>query len=114
MVESCLQARCGRQRRIYDPQGNSFSSVGANLDSPRAFHGAALLKDGTILIVGGTAADGSRCNPARSSTSVTLLLCRRKSDGRPHVSATLRVLHDGKVQIIGVRITMIWRLRSGD
>jgi Tol biopolymer transport system component len=87
---------------IYDPLVNTLAPVDANLGSPRAFHSAAALNDGNILIVGGTAPDGS---PVLSGevfnvTSLTFTTVANQTQD-PHVRALLRVLPDGKVQIIG-------------
>ncbi|MFZ0061836.1 MAG: YDG domain-containing protein [Pyrinomonadaceae bacterium] len=86
---------------IFDPSTGAFSTVGANLNSARSMHSAALLLDGRVLIVGGRALDGSTLNtvelfdPAVSSfSSAGELTVGREL---PH----LRVLFDGKVQIVG-------------
>jgi hypothetical protein len=87
---------------IYDPQANTCTGVGANLTAPRTMHSAALLNDGNILIVGGSAADGSDVLTAEIlnvSTPSVSAVGNQTADG--HVRATLRVLPDGKVQIIG-------------
>ena len=86
---------------IFDPSTGTFSAVGANLNSVRSKHSAALLLDGRVLIVGGRALDGSTLkttevfDPADSSFSPAGEL----TVGR--VSPHLRVLFDGKVQIVG-------------
>lgn len=85
----------------FNPGSNSFSLV-ASLNLPRSFHSAALMQDGRILFVGGSDADGSSLstgevfdptNGTRLSVESVLTVARV----RPH----LRVLFDGKVQIIG-------------
>jgi hypothetical protein len=87
---------------IYIPLLNTFATTIANLSSPRAFHSAVLLNNGDILIVGGTAPDNA---PVLSGeilnvTSSTMSAVANLTED-PHVRASLRVLPDGKVQIIG-------------
>jgi len=38
---------------VYDPVANTWSSAGVMI-TPRAMHGAALLQNGTVIVVGGT------------------------------------------------------------
>jgi hypothetical protein len=87
---------------IYVALLNAFAPEGANPGSARAFHSAAVLNDGNILIVGGIAPDSS---PVLSGeifnvTSSTFSTVGNQTQD-PHVRALLRVLPDGKVQIIG-------------
>jgi hypothetical protein len=87
---------------IYIPLLNTFATTITNLSSPRTFHSAALLNDGNILIVGGTAPDNT---PVLSGeilnvTSSTLSAVANQTEDS-HVRASLRLLPDGKVQIIG-------------
>jgi hypothetical protein len=87
---------------IYDPQTNAFTSAAANLGTPRAFHGAARLNDGNVLIVGGTAPDSSPVLTGEVFNVADLTLSAvGNQTADPHVRALLRVLPDGKVQIIG-------------
>ncbi|HYR75689.1 MAG TPA: Calx-beta domain-containing protein [Pyrinomonadaceae bacterium] len=87
---------------IYDPQANTCTGIGATLTAPRAMHSAALLNDGNILVVGGKAPDGSNVltgeilNVASSTFSDA-----GNHTADEHIRALLRVLPDGKVQIIG-------------
>ena len=87
---------------IYDPLANSFSTAAVNVASPRSGHAAALLQNGNILVVGGTAPDGSNVqtgeivNLANSSVSTV-----SNTTEDEHNHALLRLLSDGKVQIIG-------------
>ena len=87
---------------IYVPLLNAFALAVAKLGSPRAFHSAAVLSDRNILIVGGTTADSS---PALSGEIFNVSSSTFSSVGNhtqdPHVRALLRLLPDGKVQIIG-------------
>src|SRR6266542_6096976 len=87
---------------IFDPSANTFTTFGANLLAPRVQHGAALLNDGNILIVGGTASDGS---PVQSGEILNVanasFAAVANNTEDPHVRPLLRVLPDGKVQIIG-------------
>jgi hypothetical protein len=87
---------------IYDPASNAFVLESANMLTPRAKHSAALMRDGRIFFVGGNDLAGNKLasaevfNPADRSLSGA-------GNGMEHdrVQAFLRVLHDGKVQIIG-------------
>ena len=72
-----------------------------SLRTARSLHGTALLSDGTLLLAGGIAPDGTHIKwgeiyyPAYGMSQPTGLLTVGRS--RP----TLRVLPDGKVQVIG-------------
>ncbi|HEY1267615.1 MAG TPA: kelch repeat-containing protein [Candidatus Binatia bacterium] len=81
-----------------------LASLVGSLAEPRALHGAAVMKDGRVLIVGGIdPADSSQVldsaeifNPNTgqfSSTTTTMAIAR--------ALPTVKVLSDGKVQIIG-------------
>ncbi|HEX5832479.1 MAG TPA: kelch repeat-containing protein, partial [Pyrinomonadaceae bacterium] len=80
----------------------SGSSAAGSLHAARSMHSAALLQDGRVFIVGGKDASGNELSsgelfdtPASSFTTVDSTL--KVARVRPH----LRVLFDGKVQIIG-------------
>jgi hypothetical protein len=88
---------------IYDPSVQA-SMLGGDLTEPRTLHGAALLKDGRVLIAGGIDPIDSSLvldsaelfNPQSgtfSSATTTMGIFR----GLP----ILKVLPDGKVQVIG-------------
>src|SRR6266568_3746597 len=86
---------------ILDLSAGSSATVGANMNDARSMHSAALLQDGRVLIVGGRDAGGNELSsgeifdPASSSfTGVGGMEVAR-------VHPLLRVLFDGKVQIIG-------------
>ena len=87
---------------FYDPVSNVFVLAGATMLTPRAMHSAALLPDGRILFVGGNDVSGIGLpsaeifNPADMSLSAT-----GGEMEHDRVHAFLRVLHDGKVQVIG-------------
>src|SRR5581483_10628038 len=81
-----------------------LASLVGSLGEPRALHAAALMKDGRVLIVGGIdPADSAEAldsaeifNPNTgqfSSTTTTMAVAR--------ALPTVKVLPDGKVQIIG-------------
>ena len=86
---------------ILNLSAGSSATVGANMNDARSGHSAALLQDGRVLIVGGRDAGGNELSsgeifdPASSSfTGVGGMEVAR-------VHPLLRVLFDGKVQIIG-------------
>jgi phosphatidylserine/phosphatidylglycerophosphate/cardiolipin synthase-like enzyme len=89
---------------VYDPDTQSFSLLGAHLEIPRSLHGAVLLQDGRVLIAGGVDPGNSSAvldsaeifdpqSLSFSPASTPMMIAR----GLP----TLRVLPDGKVQVIG-------------
>src|SRR5690349_5208009 len=87
---------------IYDSLRNAFTSLSVTLASPRAFHGAALLNDGRILIAGGTAPDGNDVKSgellAIANNNIAPIAGNTEDE---HIRPLLRILPDGKVQIIG-------------
>src|SRR5688500_15676047 len=86
---------------IFDPSAGSFSAVAANMATARSFHSAVFLQDGRVLIVGGRDAGGNSLSsgeifdPSSSNFSAAGELTVARV--LPH----LRILFDGKVQIIG-------------
>ena len=87
---------------IYDPAANAFTTLAANLSAPRALHGAALLNDGRILFAGGNAPDGTHVLSGEilDVANATFITVNNNTTDE-HVRPLLRVLPDGKVQIIG-------------
>jgi hypothetical protein len=86
---------------IFDPAAGTFAATG-NMGAARSLHSAALLQDGRVLVVGGRDGNGNALlsgevfdTPAGAFSSVGNALKVAR------VSAHLRVLFDGKVQIIG-------------
>jgi hypothetical protein len=87
---------------IYDPEAYAWAPVAAGLIAQRAFHSAALLNDENVLIVGGTASDGVALLSGEIfnlANSTVLPVGNQIHDARTR--PLLRVLPDGKVQIIG-------------
>jgi len=86
---------------VFDPQAGTFSLLEARLAVPRRSHAAALLQNGEILIAGGNASNGAvldsaeLLDPTLAFTSITPSMKVARS--RP----AMRVLPDGKVQVIG-------------
>ena len=87
---------------MFDSARNIFTSLSATLATPRAFHATAILNDGRILIVGGSASDGNEVKSGEiigvDSDIVASVINNTEDE---HISPLLRVLPDGKVQIIG-------------
>jgi hypothetical protein len=87
---------------IFDPATDSFALIPASLSQPRAFHSAALMKSGSVLIAGGMAPDGNYIKDGEVFDIETMgfrvtgnvMKGERK---RP----AIQVLPDGKVQVIG-------------
>ncbi len=83
---------------VYDPSTQASTLLGRPLGTPRAFHGAALLKSGKVLIAGG--GEGLRSAELFSpATGAFAPVANGLEVGR--VRPTLRLLPDGKVQVIG-------------
>jgi N-acetylneuraminic acid mutarotase len=83
----------------FDPQTMSWAEV-APLTTPRSLHSATLLKDGTVLVVGGrndrtALASAELYQPASASWSAAGLLATPRTD----FTATL--LQDGRVLVVG-------------
>src|ERR1051326_6128001 len=87
---------------IYDPASQLFT-LGPNLTQPRALHGAVLLKNGKVLIVGGTDPnDNTVLESAELFDGVDNgFLPTGTTMNRARALPTLKVLPDGKVQVIG-------------
>ena len=88
---------------LYDPQANTFISVGEGMLAPRGQHSAAILDDGRILLTGGVAPDGTAVLSGEifDVASKSFSLVGNEMQGGPHIRPNLRVLPDGKVQIFG-------------
>ena len=87
---------------IYDDKSGRFTLLKSKMNGPRSSHGAVLLKDGNVLIAGGIGPDEKTLDNAE--------LFRPHTQGfypiatwmyAERVRPELRVLPDGKVQIIG-------------
>ena len=87
---------------IFDPTGMKFVRVKGRMTAPRSSHSAMLLKSGEVLLVGGLSPDGRELSSGE-------LLDPENSQFKPtrnplfgaRVRPLLRMLPDGKVQIIG-------------
>ena len=89
---------------LYDPVSNSFTPIAASMTSPRVFHVAALLPNGTVLLAGGSDEDDSSGGATNSAeiydpvaktftTSANTLSAQR-------YAATATTLDDGSVLIV--------------
>jgi hypothetical protein len=91
-----------RSAEIFDPSTNQAILLRAKTSDTRAGHSAALLADDNVLLAGGEGADGHSLESAEvfntrtmsfRATAQTMMIRRSHAD--------LRVLPDGKVQVIG-------------
>lgn len=78
----------------------SSAPVSALLNNARSMHSATLMKDGKVLIVGGKDASGNALESAEIFDG-SLFTATGNAMAHHRVKPLLRVLHDGKVQIIG-------------
>lgn len=79
-----------------------ISANAGSLNGPRSMHGAAAMLDGRILFVGGRDADGNPLTSSEIFNSADGSCARVESSLRvARVRPHLRVLFDGKVQVIG-------------
>ncbi len=87
---------------IYEPSTGLFKDLEQCLAVPRRLHAAAVLRDGNILVAGGIDANGA---PLASAEILNLETLSFSDAPIPMLAArsglTLRVLPDGKVQVIG-------------
>jgi hypothetical protein len=86
---------------IYDSSRTAFASLSVTLANPRVFHAAVLLNDGRILIVGGTAPDDREVNSGEILNIANQTISPAGYTADVHIRPLLRVLPDGKVQILG-------------
>ncbi|HSE17617.1 MAG TPA: MBG domain-containing protein [Pyrinomonadaceae bacterium] len=84
---------------IFDPAAETFTATGS-MGAARSLHSAALLQDGRVLIVGGRDGSGNALLSGEIfDTGAFAGIANAPRVAR--VRAHLRVLFDGKVQIIG-------------
>src|SRR6266540_631293 len=86
---------------IFDPSTGNLSAVAANMNTARSMHSAALLADGRVLLVGGRTTAGDALSSGEIFDPSNSTFADAGSTKDTHVRAILRVLPDGKVQIIG-------------
>jgi hypothetical protein len=94
--------RSDSSAEIFDPRSQTFTLLRAKTVAPRNFHGAALLNDGNILLVGGVDENGELLDSAEIFNTATFSFSPALSSTQiRRVSPSLRVLPDGKVQVLG-------------
>ncbi len=88
---------------LYDRQANAFLTLDGSMTVPRQGHGAALLNDGRVLIVGGASRNGGgglhRSAELFDPASLTFAATGSLSTARERASVT--VLRDGRVLVAG-------------
>src|SRR6185503_8559360 len=91
----------GGTAEVFDPSAGTFSAAGS-LGVARSMHSAALLQDGRVLVVGGRDANGNELTSGEIfDTPAAEFWTIGKALKVTRVRAHLRILFDGKVQIIG-------------
>ncbi len=85
---------------IYDPLDRTFTP-GPNLSVERGEHEAILLQDGTVLISGGVASDGTVTATCELYDPVTNSFSPTGSMSAPRTGHTATMLADGKVLVTG-------------
>ena len=87
---------------IYNTSTQSFSPIAANMTAARKFHSAILTSSGQVLIVGGVNAQNAVLNTGEVFDPTSQSFYLPPTDLKtPRALATLKLLPDGKVQIIG-------------
>ena len=87
---------------VFDETTERFTALKSNMNGPRSSHAAVLLKNGNVLIAGGNGPDGKALDTAElfklhAEIFYPISTWMYSSRVRPD----MRVLPDGKVQIIG-------------
>src|SRR5215813_13479863 len=92
----------GGSAEILDSEKRIFTTIEARLNDPRSAHGAFLMRDGRVLIAGGIILNDSALGTAEIfDPNVVRFFTTNNRMHAARVRPTLRVLPDGKVQIIG-------------
>jgi hypothetical protein len=87
---------------VYLPETQMFALVQGQLAVPRAYHGAALMPSGKVLIAGGAGLQNNPLNSAEIFDTQTMTFSPASTPmGAARWLPLLRVLPDGKVQVIG-------------
>jgi len=93
-----------REAELYDPATQSFTATGP-MSTPRIDHASVTLKDGRVLVLGGTTNGQAALNtsevfdPAAGAFKVTATM------GAPREAATASLLNDGRVLVAGGNFT---------
>ncbi len=86
---------------IFDPNADTFTAAG-NMGVARSMHSAALLQDGRVIMIGGRDGNGNELLSGEIfDTTASSFWTIDSALKVSRVGAHLRVLFDGKVQIIG-------------
>lgn len=87
---------------IFNPKTSTFRPANGNMSSPRAFHSAAKLPDGRVLLTGGIDAAGMQLNTAEvydsNTGTFTTISAKMLSTRNDHTST---LLNDGTVILLG-------------
>jgi len=89
---------------LYDPASNSFTPIAAPMVSPRVFHVAALLPNGTVLLAGGSDSDDSSHGATNSAeiydpVAKTFTVSANTMSAQRY-GATATTLGDGSILIV--------------
>lgn len=87
---------------VFDPKTETFTLLNGKMFAARRFHSTIVLQDNNVLLVGGVDQNGQRLDSAELFDTTTLSFSKTVGATKiRRVHPTLRLLPDGKVQIIG-------------
>jgi hypothetical protein len=91
----------GGSAEIYDPATNSFTLLEAEMTIARSNHSAVLMNDGRVFIAGGEQLNSAEIFAFDADANTSGFTATGNAMAHHRERAVLRVLPDGKVQIIG-------------
>lgn len=87
---------------IFDPNTNSFSPLGYSLTTARSWHASALVRDGTVLVMGGYSLDGcAATEKVEQIDPVAGKVLSFSSLKKPNTEFNAVTLLDGSVLAVG-------------
>jgi hypothetical protein len=90
---------------LFDPHSGTFTPTNGNMETPRAFHTATLLNDGTVLVTGGLVTVGNRVYVDLATAELfdpnSLMFTPTGSMSFARANHTATLLSDGTVLVTG-------------